>query len=158
MKPYPVIFLDVDGVVNGSGPRQFEPDCIRELNRILAVTEAKVVISSSCRQLMIDQDGARADMTVSGFTTMLRTHGILGLEILGHIGPDTDTRGALIRKWLKENRNLPISRYVVIDDCDHDITAESLPFVQTDGSKGLTVESADQVIRVLNRGMLHNET
>lgn len=131
-----------------------EPACVQQFNRVLQVTEARVVISSSWRQIMIPQDGETADMTAGGFTTMLRTHGITGLEILGHIGPDTDTRGALIREWLNRNARFGphvIDRYVVLDDCDHGISSQSLPFVLTNPNEGLTVEAANDVIRLLNR-------
>lgn len=150
-----VIFLDIDGVLNRYVPNtpQFCPKCVEQINRVLATTEAHVVVSSSWRQLMIDQDSGRADMTIEGFSMMLRTHGIYGLKIIGHIGPDLDdyTRGGLIRKWLKTHRFEAVDRYVVIDDCDEGISAESLPFVKTNPNDGLTLDAANDVIRLLNR-------
>ena len=158
MTPYKLIFLDIDGVLNCHGHADFEPSCVEQFNRVLAATEARVVISSAWRYLMLDQPDCPKAMTISGFGTMLRTHKIFGLVIVGHTGPDElfdedpNPRGRLIRHWLKENRGEPISRYVVVDDEDNGITEHRLPFVRTDGNKGLTVEAADQIIQVLNRG------
>lgn len=152
-----LIFLDIDGVLNSHGQLDFEPDCIEQFNRILAATEARVVLSSSWRYLMLDQEGCPKSMTLSGFATMLRTHHVKGLHLIGHTEPDEAIgdegpfRGPLIRKWMKDNRHKEWQRYVVIDDDNDGISECSLPFVMTDGNKGLTVESANDVIRALNR-------
>jgi hypothetical protein len=92
-----------------------------------------------------------------GLRTLLRSHGAKGAMIIGHtdadevIGDNPPFRGLLIRKWLKDNRDKPIDRYVVVDDDNDGITECKLPFVRTDGNKGLTVEAANEVIRILNR-------
>ncbi len=146
--------LDIDGVLNKYGPETFHPDCIAQLNRVLAATEASICVSSAWRHLLHDQDGARADMTASGFTTMLRTHGARGVRIVGFTDMDTDesTRGGLIRQWMKAHRaRLGIDKYVVLDDEDDGISGESLVFVQTSSTTGLDAGAADDVIRLLNR-------
>lgn len=154
-----IIFLDIDGVCNRLDQQEsFHPSCVEQLNRILAVTESSVVLSSAWRYLLVDQDDAPRAMNLSGFSVMLRTHGVRGLKLIGHTPTDEQhpesagNRGAQIRHWLRENRRLvPVDRYVVIDDNDYGISAESLPFVKTDPWRGLNVESAGDVIRLLTR-------
>lgn len=149
-----ILVLDIDGVLNRlNGKLLFEPECVQHLNQILSVTEAKIVVSSSWRYLLFDTDDEEKAMTHRGFAFMLRTHGIMGVEIIGHLlseeWHDAEvTRGQLTRHWLREHRSLNIERYVCLDDTDDGFTSESLPFVQTDGNKGLTAESAADVIRM----------
>ena len=74
--PGAILFLDIDGVLNGheqdaQGYNRIQPGPVVHLNRILAETEARLVISSSWRYLV--HSGA---MTLEGFSYMLITHGI----------------------------------------------------------------------------------
>lgn len=148
-----VLFLDIDGVCNRmvAYEPQFSPDCLAHLTMILRETGASTVLSSSWRDII-----HRGDMTLSGFTTMLHTHGLYGLRLIGVTPPDSedddyDNRGRQIRYWLARNREVAgIERYCVIDDDDDGISALHKPFVRTDGRVGLTAEKAAEVIRWLN--------
>jgi len=72
-----VIFLDIDGVLNGhefcehAKSCGINPECVCELNRIIAATDAKIVLSSAWRYMV--HGGA---LTLKGFEYMLRTHGV----------------------------------------------------------------------------------
>lgn len=74
-----ILFLDIDGVLNGHRfvgealSCNIVKPCVQELNRIIRVTECKVVLSSAWRYMVTG--GA---MTVGGFAYMLRTHGAIG--------------------------------------------------------------------------------
>jgi hypothetical protein len=76
-----IIFLDIDGVLNGHHfMREAQScnicrPCVLQLNRIIRTTGAKVVLSSAWRYMI--HGGA---MTLSGFAYMLRTHGFSGIN------------------------------------------------------------------------------
>ena len=147
-----VIFLDVDGVLNGHDQ---DPDsrcngicrsAITHLNRIIEATDARLVISSAWRYMMLG--GA---MSVRGFEYLLRTHGILyrGDElVVGHTVADEQIprRPDQIRHWLAYS-GVQVERFVVLDDLDDDWGY--LPLVRTNGMIGLTAADADRAIEIL---------
>lgn len=157
-----VIFLDIDGVLNG---HEFDKlarsciiktECVRQFNRIVDATSAKVVVSSAWRYMMLRTDDSEPAMTVRGFEYMLRTHGT-HCDVIGHTRSDEDmgwnehdnprVRGKLIRRWLAEHGG-EVKRYVTLDD-DTDEVLLSLPFVKINGSIGLTEADADRAIEIL---------
>lgn len=158
----PLVFLDVDGVLNDHTPQEngycgIEPKLASRLNRVLRLSGAEIVVSSAWRYMMFDRQ-----MTPRGFGNMLATHGIDAIDrIAGFTGRDTmipneagqlvpkpNERGELIAWWLKRH-DRPERRYVVIDDLDLGITEAGHPFVQTNGKIGLTVADADRAIEIL---------
>ena len=162
-----LIFLDIDGVLNShdfniaAGSCPIERRCVEQLNRVIAATEAKFVLSSAWRYMLLDTEFGPAAMTIKGFEYLMRTHGTVGFSLLGTTCSDEEcdwnpddnqpVRGMQIRRWLRDHgRNHPLKRYVVVDDADLGITGESLPFVMTDGRVGLTAEVADQIIASLS--------
>jgi hypothetical protein len=62
-----IIFLDIDGVLNGSSEPIILPECARQFNRIVKETEARVVISSG------GAGGITAQCKVTWFLTTMRT-------------------------------------------------------------------------------------
>lgn len=74
-----LIFLDIDGVLNGHHYKRDAQSCnilspcVRQLNRIIRATEAKIVLSSAWRYMIHGKA-----MTLAGFGYMLRTHGMIG--------------------------------------------------------------------------------
>lgn len=145
----PLIMLDLDGVINDheqlpSGYCGSRRDCVDQLNRILRETDAEIVISSAWRYMIPYAMGLR------GFTYLLQTHGVdCHDRIIGVTCRDEDLepRGLQIRHWLNEHGG--DRRYVVLDDLDEGITEAGHPFVQTDGTRGLTAMDADQAIAIL---------
>ena len=151
-----IVFLDIDGVLNGHrrdahGYCRIEAGPVVHLNRILAETEARLVITSSWRYLV--HSGA---MTLEGFSYMLITHGIACHGRLAGVtcrDEEAGSRGDQITRWLDQ---YPLrgarSAYVVIDDEDAGVTGAGHPLVRTDGRVGLTHRDADAAIAVLRLG------
>ena len=154
--PGAVLFLDIDGVLNGHerdgrGYCRIQAGPVVHLNRILAETEARLVISSSWRYMV--HSGA---MTLEGFSYMLITHGIGCHGRLAGVtcrDEEAGPRGAQITRWLDQfppRGEGPA--YVVIDDEDAGVTGAGHPLVRTDGRVGLTHRDADAAIAVLRLG------
>lgn len=147
----PVLFLDIDGVLNGheydreAESSTLRPALVARLNRILAETDCAVVLSSAWRYMVLN--GA---MTLNGFGYLLRTHGVrIGGGLVGATGRDPQTedpeeRGRLIQAWVTANR---VERFAVVDDMAGGFTG--LPIVRTDGARGLTDADADALIALL---------
>jgi hypothetical protein len=148
MKP---IFLDIDGVLNRwpvpfsaeDLSHDFIPECVRNFNRIIAATEAKIVISSSWRYLHHAGHFSRL-----GFSKLLRSHGVRG-ELIGFTRGDEgdEPRWAQIADWLRSPTE-QVERYCIIDD-DPDAFG-GRPGVRTRSDIGLTSQEADLAIKLLN--------
>lgn len=147
-----IVFLDIDGVLNGHGDLHaysINPRCVEQLNYILMCTEANLVLSSSWRYLVISEA-----MTVRGFEVLLRSHGVnacsklLGITRPDKEGDEFDERDRQILDWLKENRGEDLVSYVALDDTPLPLLGRR--HIQTDPFVGLTREDADKAIEVLN--------
>lgn len=144
-----VIFLDIDGVLNSTSQQtpaignEFLPRCVRELNRIIALTDAKIVLSSNWRYLIHN-----GHMDLDGFGVLLRSHNIRG-ELIGFTreSEDGEHRWTQIRDWLRANVSGTDCRYCIIDDDPYAFGGR--PGVQTNGN-GLTESDADLAIEILN--------
>lgn len=140
------IFLDIDGVLNGTGflgkgLPTICPMAVANLNKVVEATGAAVVITSTWRDKIHN-----GQMSIAGFAFLLRTHG-LDCEIEGITERDdrlTD-RGQQVSKFLRDNRR--IEKYVVIDDQDNGLSRH--PFVKTDGRYGMSSKDADRCIEIL---------
>jgi hypothetical protein len=155
---YPIIFLDVDGVLNGheflmeSQSCTINPACVARLNRIVKAADARIVLSSAWRYMVHGHA-----MTLDGFGYMLRTHGFLAwingsdkvIIDLTCRDEDIPERPDQIRAWLRHNGYKGNDqRYVVIDD--DDFGWGDLNVVLTDGARGLTDEDVERAIVILN--------
>lgn len=148
-----LLFLDIDGVLNGheknaAGVCGIRPDCAVQLNRVLEKTGCRLVITSAWRYLI--HSGV---MTRTGFERMLQTHGINAYErIEGLTRPDANLsdkheRGKQIRDYLQGKQ---LEAYAVVDDDGEiGIPEAGHPFVKTDGKVGLTDADADRLIELL---------
>lgn len=73
-----IIFLDVDGVLNSHAALNggvycgMDPKCVLALNYLLEKTEAKVVLSSAWRYMILGKA-----MTLLGFAYLMHTHGVV---------------------------------------------------------------------------------
>jgi hypothetical protein len=163
-----VVFLDFDGVLNckeffllsmverrshreeedRDGDRAWEllreasaldPVLIARLNRLLAVTGAAVVVSSSWRH----------GRTPEELREILGLRGFVG-EVYGKTADyngSWEQRGDEIRDWLKEHPE--VTTYVVLDD-DADMDAVRDRFIQTDmDGGGLLDTHVEQAILML---------
>lgn len=156
-----VIFLDIDGVMNNLESLRYprtkvrsskhsysaaHPSCVQALNRIIAATDAQIVISSTWRGIGLGvlREILRAwgvvGTIVSRTPDLSRQHG----SIYG--APE---RGAEIQQWLDAYLDLDIDSFVILDDGD-DMGQLRLHLVQTDYEQGLTEADADRAIAILN--------
>ena len=134
----PVIFLDIDGVLNSAqmdwSKFQMQPELVARMNELVRRTGAMVVLSSTWR-------------SAPNWREMTQEHG-LDFEFLDRTPRlNGKPRGAEIYSWLSKNRD--IKNYAIIDD-DGDMLALQKPhFFQTSWELGLTQEIADAVYKYL---------
>lgn len=153
------LFLDVDGVLNGTNffkntPQHLnydklrliygshiawslcsiDPEKVKLLNRILDETGAEIVVSSSWRgdsQLQTIFSIAGIKKKIYGETPRIKGR----------------HRGKEIQEWLNTHE---VENYVILDD-DSDILDSQLNhFVQTSWQEGLVESDAESAIRILN--------
>lgn len=158
----PIVFLDIDGVLNSSAffiqspdhedteAGAIDPAAVRRLNRLLASTGAVVVVSSSWRY----------DRTVEDLQRLLEVRGFVG-QVVDKTPDITEqsehgiflrcaTRGQEIFAWLQFQR-VPVAfgSMVILDD-DTDIAPLSHRHVKTDiFGGGLLDVHVDRAIEML---------
>lgn len=139
-----VIFLDVDGVLHSlHNDEIFRDSCCALLERILRVSHAKVVLSSTWR---LEQD--KRDLV----DAMLRDRGLPPVDDVTKKLSDSP-REDEICEWL--DRHPEITSWVAIDDMDLQFrTTPSAArlrghFVRTDQRRGLVPEDAELVLALL---------
>ena len=147
----PVIFLDVDGVLNrvdDPGEERVDATMLLRVRQLADSAGAVVVISSDWRtqpeaKAHIERRLAALDVTVIGATPLARTRAL--------------ARPAEIFQWLSTHPDEHNGRYVVLDD--RDLTRETRGaelaaarrFVRTDPNVGFTDENLAEAIAVLRR-------
>lgn len=159
MKYDRIIFLDVDGVLNGAewihrkeaggtwcGTRII-PEPARVLHRILEKTEAKVVLISSWRHWVNS-----GSMTPRGFGNVLKSHGIEA-DVVDALPPHDkekydygEDRAVHLLHWLTVNQCIS---YVVLEDIN------LAPFgvknqIRTDPRIGLIEPHIHQTLQILS--------
>ena len=154
------VFLDIDGVLNSEqyylekpqhkrwkefkgkldkhiawGVCNIDPKAVKLLNKLVAETNAKIVVSSSWR-------GDYALQTVFSLAGIIE-------PIYGET-PRSEHRwrGAEIETWLKE-RQEPY-KYVILDDDNDMLDTQRNNFIHTDWKVGLTEENVNEAIKILN--------
>jgi len=162
MNPVPIIFLDIDGVLNTARGKdywrktlrtktyQFNadlcPDAIKNLNEIIRQTGAKIVISSYWRSFF----------PLETLRIIFHEYEIQG-EIIDTLRMADEvpflpnsTRGGLILHWMRENHEP--ETYVIIDDNDSGISP-LFPerFVLVDEKNGIADQGkVEEVLSLLN--------
>lgn len=156
MSALKILFLDIDGVMNSEkwwlsmpederrlrwdSNNHFDTVAVGRVNKILEETDARVVISSTWRQLfewgellgILKRNGLRAKI-IGGTPSKLSMH----------------HRGGEISMWLDVNRKRDIHSIAIIDD-DNDMADLGPRLIQTTWSKGIQDEHVDKVIEMLN--------
>lgn len=137
-----ILFLDVDGVLNKTSDYEvIMPDnhvlrlntvLVGRLKRVLEVTDAKVVLSSTWRLT----EGGREFLEASGIPIMDRTH-----------DPEKDkVRGHQIQRWLNAYKaKLGVESYAIVDDESDMLYYQLYHLVQTETEFGLTGRKAYQL-------------
>jgi len=132
----PILFLDLDGVINPYGNSSKEP--LNQLYRIIDETNCRIVLSSMWR--LKGQEIAENNM---------REHlGYQGPKIYS-ITPDLKgaPRGNEIAAWIASNLE-PMTCWAVVDDID-EMEYVRHRFVQTNPRIGLDEMAADRIIELL---------
>lgn len=152
---WPVIFLDIDGVLNGHNfsteamSNVIERKQVQLLNWILRKTDARTVLSSAWRYMI------HGGMSLQGFDYLLRTHGVIAGRLIGCTCTDEtmwSTRGRQIASF-RHRYVSPLARCVTIDDGDDDDTYGlktcGVPWIRTDANHGLSLANAMDAIEML---------
>lgn len=147
-----VIFLDVDGVLNDAQPIAALPttqsgwaalideERVSLLNDIIDATSAKVVLSSSWRQVH----------SLDDMQSMLERRGFDG-KLVDETPIVDKTRGEQIQAWLAMHRG-EVERFVAIDDSPFMAPLADENRVKTSGRRGgITESERDEAIRKLRK-------
>jgi hypothetical protein len=148
--PTPLIFLDIDGVLNSNRtvvPRNqppLDPLNIKPFNRIIAETKAQIVISSLWR----------FSHSIDEIASMFLEVGIEGsiIDVTPLPKSNIDHRGTEVYEWIRVNR-LPnwsseSGNFVILDDRT-DLEPYLDRHILTDFDCGLTEDNADNAIALL---------
>ena len=147
-----ILFLDIDGVLNSeqSAARfhsymKLDPRCIGLLNDVMEQTKAMIVVSSTWRVNFCPTVEAMRNVLVkNGFT---HPHRIIDLTPVVSMARN---RGQEIEKWLKDNCDKQIERFVIVDDDVFDLIRYKDHIVKTDMEhEGLQQPHADIIIERL---------
>jgi len=149
-----IIFLDIDGVlctqypwkpdvIAEDGYSAFNATCVQNLNRLIAQTKAKVILTSS----------RRINKTAAAFEEIMHRRGFRG-EVAGKINEHTElnqsSRSEEIVAWLEKNGEP--RRYVILDDDTRlaEIGERYLPhWVRTTYHRGLDEEALERALSLL---------
>jgi hypothetical protein len=161
---YPVIFLDIDGVLNSidfskrtehkwpDWPKwpdgQIDRDAVAHLNRLITATGAKIVISSSWRKMLDPEELAKVLARNGCIGEVIdETPDFFKLEFWERPTPDGRfVRGDEIQAWLDEHPE--VEAFVIFDD-DSDMGHLVDRLIQTDCQTGLLAEHVERAIALL---------
>lgn len=163
-KPRPIIFLDVDGVLNNEeffkkrlerkhtdswSERYLCPILVEKLNKITDLTNARIVFSSSHRRNWDTEEEMAENLKNGGIKA-----DIIGRtpKLFFENGTHSVPRGCEIKAWIERNIGDKVSefKYVILDDDSDMLYWQRKNFVQTDGQLGLTDEGVHKAIKILN--------
>ena len=156
------IFLDIDGVLNSmdwfkqnkgvAGHTEINPDKVKMLKEIVDQTDAKIILSSTWRDLAAHDDRPEHEM----YTYLKTSLEEFGLSISDQTPYIQQNRPQEIKDWLENNTNEG-DHYVSLDD-DYSYEAyrqygieECLvktSFYEPDG--GLRKEHVEKAVKILN--------
>lgn len=156
-----VLFLDIDGVLNSSGWMaaghmrddvlgHFAPHLCARLERVLAATNAVIVVSSSWRI-------AHSDSAIQHY---LRTRGVPSARVIGStpthveqaghgIRVGYESRGHEIVAWLRAHPQ--VASFAIVDDSD-DMGPVKSRLVRTSWARGIEDVHVDRLIALLMEG------
>jgi len=140
-----IIFLDFDGVVNRFDEpesfRKLSPSCVENLNRLVELSDANIIITSSWKGHM---------PLVSDLTKVLVNAGFrFPKKVIGKTPRTFFPRGREIEEWLKDCE-YKIESFVILDD-DSDMEPFLDKLVETDFNVGLTMCDVEKAIDILNK-------
>ena|SRR3990167_1924802 len=146
------IFLDFDGVLNGDDHPVFvegwpyahlDIPLVERLNRIIAATNAKVVVSSSWR-VRFNLDELREILISRGFVGEV-------IDVTPRVPQrrfsEMISRGEEVQAWLHQHPD--VESYVIIDDIN-EFKGMKKHFVETNHRTGITDKDVERAINILN--------
>lgn len=158
-----IIFLDIDGVLNSAAwfkrrkgkeldkdNFHFDPEAVKELNKITDETGAKIVLSSTWRK----------NRSLESLRELFQNVGITGelidkTPVLYFKGPNggqrSVPRGVEIKEWLEQSDLKPhlFRSYVIIDDDSDMLYNQRDNFFNTDWDFGLGPSMRYRIINFL---------
>ena len=163
-----IIFLDFDGVLNTEHHQRllqyegkvwqdkhgacFDPKAVKQLQTIVEMTHADIVIASSWKYLGLEaMQEMWQDRQLPGRVIDITPSVVSDSLLLEQTSPSAlHCKGAEIASWLYDN-NIQDAPYVIIDD-EYVIMESQLPhFILTNPYDGLTEELAMRAIKILNQ-------
>jgi len=149
---HPVLFLDVDGVLNRNGKsdptsKGLEPDKMAFLGEIIDKANPHIVVSSTWRKFDKKLEQLKTAISDLGGRYAGETP-VLDQQTPGGIYTAT-VRGAEIKAWKDEHPG--VGNFVIVDD-GSDMEPYMDHLVQTGVYEGLTLESTNEIIKRLNHG------
>lgn len=142
-----IIFLDVDGVLNCVNSKKndpndihiLDPSILNRLQKVIKQTNAKVVISSSWRDVPHALEKLRKALAKYGIEYIGCTKSL----------DFKSSRTHEIKYWLAINQNrLNVTNWIAIDDLPLDLDKNH--FIQTKIEYGLTNHHINQCVNLLN--------
>ena len=148
-----VIFLDVDGVLNNRHTRVTTSDgwcfvddhLVAQLKRLLNLSGARLVLSSTWREGWHQEDESKNDIS---FTELRDKFNQFGIEIFDRTGEMRMHRWQSIKEFFERPRKDVIEHYVILDDWN-DMGEFSNHLVLTNPSTGLTEEDIQKALKIL---------
>lgn len=160
----PTIFLDIDGVLNdhsrlNNGFSTINQENVSKLNYIFSrIPNLQLVISSAWRYIILNNH-----MSLIGFEIMLLTYGInCHNRVVGHTRKDLSdgdysSDGESYQRGLQERVNQindfieyhKLTNYIILDDLTLPFISNRDRFIQTNPATGMTLEDADNAIKLL---------
>lgn len=143
----PIIFLDVDGVLNTPHTfPAFEPQAVKNFNNLIKEIRPRIVVSSSWRYNI-----KPSVLTHRGFSYLLFTHGITALgadDVISNTKLDEEINGRenQIKDWL--NRNGYTGKWIAIDDLP--LALPESNFIRTHKSVGFDEKALRKALELLS--------
>lgn len=162
-----IIFLDVDGVLNNKDTKERIPDTsytginnskVKLLKQIVEATDAQIVLSSTWRLKKTRWGEEIPEEHRNYLKKKLSKYGLRYISSTPDIDPIR--RGKEIDQWIKNNNDITIDGWVVLDDeiwkdfknyniLPHLVLTKD--YIYKDG--GLSEEDVKHAIRILNGGL-----
>lgn len=153
----PILFLDVDGVLNKCGGQGLDSEKVALLKTILDATSARVVLSSTWRKQR--ENLRRVIQMLDGIGHELESvTPVEDKQTSGAWGPaiwTAPTRGQEIQAWLDAHPKE--TRFIILDD-DPDLGSLLPLAVGTNSFEGLTPEIAQTCIQRLTASSASERT
>lgn len=143
----PIVFLDIDGVLNSrsfferrrSGDVHLDTSAIEILNRLS--DDVDFVVSSTWRADGVESVQKRLDE--AGFTGKL-------VDRTPYC--KCRVRGVEVKQWLSDNRTYGFDRYAIIDDDSDFLIGQQPHFFHVDNYHGLTPNTIHKIRKFLKLG------